>query len=99
MLHLDHRRDDITVHVLAMLSVLLHFGNKEAQKQISIMTRQDHTQIFGRMHKILTTASTILLEERYPLATTEQLSPMTEISIILTAVTLNDLTMFFCICM
>ena len=64
MLHLDHRSDEITVHVLAMLSVLLHFGSELAQEQISTVTRQDHMQIFGRMHKILTAASSILLEER-----------------------------------
>ena len=68
MLHLDHLRDDIVIHVMAFLSMLLHFGNKQAQKEIGTLTRQHHTEIFSRMHRTLITASSALLGERFAFA-------------------------------
>ena len=64
ILHLDHARDEVTVHALAVLSMLLHFGNQQAQQEIGTLSRQHHTQMFSRMHKLLTTASSALLGER-----------------------------------
>ena len=97
MLHFDHRSDDIIVYALATLSVLLHFGNKLSQEQISAMARHNHMEIFGRMHKILTTASSVLLEERYSLARIGRHSPIIEEYFFL-FVWLNEL-MRFPLCM
>lgn len=64
MLHLSHSRDDIVVHVLALLSMLLHFGNEDAQKQLGRYIRQHDTLLFNRIYSILDIASSMLLGGR-----------------------------------
>lgn len=65
MLHLDHSREDISIHVLALLSMLLHFGNKDAQREIGALTKQQHVIMFSKIHNFLVSASSTLLGERY----------------------------------
>ena len=69
MLHLDNARDGVIVHALSILNILLHFGNRDAQREVGRVLGRRNMQILQRMHKMLATASSALLTGRYPLMT------------------------------
>lgn len=62
---MDHPREDITIHILALLSMLLHFGNTDAQKEIGALIKQQYGVMFIKMHNLLVSAASSLLGERY----------------------------------
>lgn len=63
MQYLEHSSDVIATSALAFLSMLLHFGNKNAQKAFASIC-QLKPDLFIHAHKVFTTVSSILLTER-----------------------------------
>ena len=53
MTHLSHPDDEIAVHVLGFLRVVLYLGNFEAQKNIGHLTGHQNTKFFIRISQIL----------------------------------------------
>ena len=72
---MDSARDDVIIHALAILNILLHFGNKKAQKEIGGVLGGRNIQILRKIHKLLATASSALLLGRYPFMTEQLDSP------------------------
>ena len=53
MTHLSHPDDEVAVHVLGFLRVVLYLGNTEAQKNIGHLTVHHNTKFFIRISQLL----------------------------------------------
>ncbi len=53
MTHLSHPDDEVAVHALGFLRVVLYLGNAEAQKNIGHLTAHHNTKFFIRISQIL----------------------------------------------